>query len=398
MGEAETYRSVSLFRSIGSKGTPTSGLLTSEQLISRILDPADTFSTYLKEINIEDWTAEQDGDEVLCKILNRLEGLESLGWNSTSPIPKNVLSLVHSRFSNARLYVSNTSRGLATEGSYDMSMDLDLLASPQLYSLEYTVLCQSPTTNISEFPVITQILLQSSKLRVLRLACVSDSRFQFEDYQSKYATFGTDGTGPFNLSLKAGDKFPPLDQLAFISPTDVSSTDDFSPHLYCLSRDHCLFMKDSIDLSKLRTLDLGRNSSHVFFAELAGCVPNLKSLSFSILNPSISHQSPGYIQSVTTEFLEPLSDLQELHIHNQSMQYYPKLWPIIQRHASTLQKLSMDVPEIQIDDKPKVPTSSGFQFPDVLSGWRRIGKPDVQQPSEEEIIYDHSIQVGTNSH
>ncbi|KAH6710810.1 hypothetical protein BKA61DRAFT_578638 [Leptodontidium sp. MPI-SDFR-AT-0119] len=277
-----------------------------------------------------------------------------------------------------------------------MSMDLDLLASPQLYSLECTVLCQSSPANLSEFPVLTQILLQSSKLRVLRLACVSDSRFQFKDYQSKYATFGTDGSGPLNLFLKAGDKFPPLEQLAFISPTHISPTDDFSPQLYRLSRDHCLVMKESMDLSKLRTLDLGRTSSHVFFAELAGYVPNLKSLSFTIPNPSVSHQSTGYIQSVTAEFLEPLSNLQELYIHNQSMQDYPKLWPIIRRHASTLQKLSMDVPETQIDDTPEVPLSSGFQFPGVLSSWRRTAKPDGRQTSEEGTIYDHSVQLNTS--
>ena len=290
----------------------------------------------------------------------------------------------------------NTSRGRETNGLYDMSMDLALLTSPRLYSLKYTVLCPvrlfSPLgAERSEFPVITRILQRSKNLRVLRLGAVEDSRFKFGDYQEKYARFGADGSGALNLCLRRGDVFPPLEELTFSSPRNDS------PALYSLTPNHCFAMERSMDLTALKVLDLGRTASHIFFANLNGCVPNLKSLSFTMLNPYQHHQSPVYVESVTADFLGSLSGLEELHINNDSMEHYPKLWPIVKRHASTLQKLSMDEPDDQTEDGVEVPTpSSGFKLPGLPSSWKRKDEVVKEKTPQDEIIHDHNVQVSTN--
>ena len=58
-----------------SESTSAAGA-TTEQLIGRILDPRDTFSRQIKELVINGWTLKQ-GEDILCKILDSLEGLES---------------------------------------------------------------------------------------------------------------------------------------------------------------------------------------------------------------------------------------------------------------------------------------------------------------------------------
>jgi len=76
MDESEIYRSISLFSHGDTSASTTVPKATSQQLIDRILDPTDSISTHIKEISIGDWT-QQDGDHVLCKVLERLDHLES---------------------------------------------------------------------------------------------------------------------------------------------------------------------------------------------------------------------------------------------------------------------------------------------------------------------------------
>ncbi|KAL2069156.1 hypothetical protein VTL71DRAFT_15494 [Oculimacula yallundae] len=263
--EAQDDQSIWLF----SSKEPSSAGPDSKQIIAQILDPDDNFSSNVRHLTIVDWKSKEVGEEVLCNILENPKDLESF------------------RFPEARLYVSNTSKGLATEGLYDMSMDIDLLSSPQLSSLKLGVLCQNPApattfataTGISEFPILTRILLRGKKLRILRIACLADARFQLSDYQKQYARYGMASSGPFNLSLRRGDRLPALEELTFLPDSN-----EFSRLVYELSRDHSLALKASLDLTKLKILNLGRSTAHVIFAEITGCVPNLKSLRFSIPN------------------------------------------------------------------------------------------------------------------
>jgi len=283
-------------------------------------------------------------------------------------------------------------------GLFDMSMDVDLLASPQLYSLEYTVLCESPATNRSEFPVLTRILLLSKNFRILRLGCSSDSRYKVQDYQHLYTGFRTDGVGSLNMCLKSGDKFPSLEKLVFMPPGNR-----YWNQVYHLTRDHCIALNECIDWTKMKVVDLGQTASHIFFAELAGHIPNLKFLDFTILNFNVWHQNPSYVQSMTVESMESLANLEEFHMSNQSMQYFPRFWPIIQRHAATLRRLSMDVPE---DQSGMVPvgelshTSARSPFAGLGKSLRGLVKhpmnADAEQSHEQEI-YDHSIRVRTES-
>lgn len=104
------------------------------------------------------------------------------------------------------------------------------------------------------------------------------------------------------------------------------------------------------------------------------------------------------MESVTADFLGCLSGLEELHINNDSMEHYPKLWPIIKRHASTLQKLSMDEPDDQTEDEvDEVPTlTSGFKLPGLSTSWKRKDEAEKEKTPQDEIIYDHNVQVRTN--
>ncbi|CZS89578.1 hypothetical protein WAI453_002739 [Rhynchosporium graminicola] len=152
-------RSISTFTSEESSLIGT----TSQKLIDRILDAEDSLSTHVNDLTIKDWKPEKDGTDVLCKILNNLKDRESFRRLELDIlIAKDVLDLFHSRFSEARLLSQTLPEAWrATKIPYDMSMDIALLISPQLYSLEYGVLYKSPRARISEFPVSIQVILQA---------------------------------------------------------------------------------------------------------------------------------------------------------------------------------------------------------------------------------------------
>lgn len=264
-------------------------------------------------------------------------------WNSTSHIPKEVLRLFHSRFPEARLCVSNLTRGSVKGTPSDKSMDVELLSSPQLYSLEYTVLCDNPTTRLSEFPVLRKVLLPNKNLRILRLGCSSNHRIPSRDYQDQ-SQFNQ---GPFNLDLRPGDSFAELNELEFISKPNV-----YGYQLYDLSHEHCKAWKECAALSKLQKLNLGQLPSQVFFAAVPGSVPLLNSLTFTIQSLFVSRWEPENLETVTAQFLDSILGLEVLRINNESKKFYPKVWLSIQNHGKSLKELTMDVSEYQNKEVP----------------------------------------------
>lgn len=214
-------------------------------------------------------------------------------------------------------------------------MDLDILTSPQLYSLEYTFFKEENYPSRSELPIMARIMPKSKRLRILRFVCEPDTRFHFEDYYGFYERFGCDGLGFKNLPFSAftlDDQLEPLQELVFSSDPMRAET------FYDFTDSHCNAWRFCMDWSKLVTLDLGGQGPSPFFEIFRGHVPNLKSLSFTLRRGA--PQSIG-VDSVRIigDFLDSIKSLEELCVTNGSDGFFPILWSHVKNHGPTLRVL-----------------------------------------------------------
>lgn len=240
-------------------------------------------------------------------------------------IPKGLLALFHSKFPDAQLHVSNIRRG---QDSDNMVMDLDLLASPQLYSLTYVALMESNGSYRSELGVLSRIIERSKKLRILRLNCQVESRFLFDDYSEPYSQYSNDGAGRDCLDFhpSKSKSLPPLQELTFMRYGN-----------YAWTLDHCFNWKICMDWTQLTTLDLSDRTSQDFLQVFTGAIPNLKSLAFMLYVGVGSHCVENV--AVVRNFLDSIKGLEELKIHSVTEGLFPDLWKSVKKHAITIRSL-----------------------------------------------------------
>ncbi|RDL35315.1 uncharacterized protein BP5553_07246 [Venustampulla echinocandica] len=335
--ERVIYKSITLR---GPHPTNRSPWSRTKCLIDRIVDSDDVVSSYIYELEIDNWSGPyfpEFDEAVLEKILRSLKALHSFSWKTERFIPKSVKAIFHARFPSARLCYTNTSRGRDANAGreYNMVMDLEILTSPQLHSLSYTFLKEDSGSSRSELPIMARIMTASKNLRILRFVCEPDRRFHFEDYYGFYERFGSDGHGSKNLPFSAftlDDQLEPLEELAFSSdPLRAESFYDFSDS-------HCNAWRYCMDWSKLRTLDLGGQGPSPFFEIFRGYVPNLKSLSFTLTRGGLPNIGVENVR-IIGNFLDSINGLEQLCVTNATNGFFPILWSHVKRHGPTLRTL-----------------------------------------------------------
>lgn len=138
-------------------------------------------------------------------------------------------------------------------------MDLDLLLSPQLHTLEYTVSKEVREPWRDEMHILAQILQRNAKLKILRLNCENGD----------VPSFSALGQNPHGLTietsrssrvaslplLEKGDIY--IDRLPCILEELSFLRGSYSMNMYDLGNNHCLALKQCLDWSKLVKLDLG---------------------------------------------------------------------------------------------------------------------------------------------
>ena len=268
-------------------------------------------------------------------------------WESRPHIPTTVLSKIHSLFPTARIHVKNRDRARSPYGRYDrdMALDIDLLRSPQLHSLEIVVLQSGeynygPDRTISEFPILKQILLGSSNLRVLRLGCIQETRYDFAKFAQYYESFNTDGEGPLNLQLQNKDCLPTLVELGILKEAHRI----YEPG-YDLSKAHCIAWKRAMNWKALRRLDLGNARPGDFFMVFCGHIPQLKSLKFRLSCGKDSNEDPAPLLRATIRFLDSVMGLEELEVADWTRSFFPSLLSSIAKHGHSLTCLEVNASE-----------------------------------------------------
>ncbi len=191
-------------------------------------------------------------------------------WNATTWIPENVISRLESSWPDAKLFVTNNRRHKAA--ARDKNMDVRLLSSPLLYSLDYEVYYRQQLGEVmffSEFTKLKGIVLGSPHLRILYLKTRPEPsmRWGYDLGEVPTVRWDCDEPRPLNLNLQPSDLMPPLHELM---------VSNHPP--YFLTREHCRVWSHCMDWSQLRSLDLSKRCPHNFLEQLCGRVTNLKSL------------------------------------------------------------------------------------------------------------------------
>ncbi|KAH6671468.1 hypothetical protein B0J14DRAFT_640420 [Halenospora varia] len=196
------------------------------RLIQRFLDPSDSLSSYVRDLIIDEWPGDEDGDEsdefnllVLERVIKMRAsfGVSAVlilrftyRWNSSKAIPSNIPAIIHSRYPSTLLYLSTNKRS-------SHRIDLNFLRSTPLYSLDYTIL--TTYNRSSESSILTQVLRNSANIRFLRLDIQNKGSYNPQDHKYFYTSHGLniDASGPIQLRIGEGDTLPPLEGLGILS-------------------------------------------------------------------------------------------------------------------------------------------------------------------------------------
>jgi len=208
--------------------------------------------------------------------------------------------------------------------------DIDLLSSPQLYSLKYLALTEGYPFKTSELQFLKLILTQAKNLRILHLDVGGDIAYSFSPVQEILRKRGIDcsGKGPMNLGFQEGDTISSLQELSILSL------------IYDLSASHCSAWKQCMDWTCITTLNLGDRCPASFFTILRDSLPNLLSLRFMFALGENEQQQCNNVSQVG-DFLDSVQGLNELHIHNDGGPVFEQLWPYLRRHLPTIRILDI---------------------------------------------------------
>lgn len=211
-------------------------------------------------------------------------------------------------------------------------LDIPLLSSPQLAVLRITVLskeCGGTPLTYSEFKPVSDILVNSKKLKVLSLRQARGQGSYLEEGEY-YGTLQLVIPGPSMLTRFMGQtetKLPYLEEL------------HLHYLLYYLGRDHCAHLGNCLTWSSLRRLHLGRGAPKHLLSALCGKVPNLKAISFGFYPDPLGDwkcDDPVLL----TSFFSSIERLEEISVRNYETSQFPTIWPsILEKHGPSLRKL-----------------------------------------------------------
>jgi hypothetical protein len=249
-----------------------------------------------------------------------------------------VLSKFHARFPDALLEVTNRDRAY----NY-MHLDLDLLRSPQLHSLDLLVLQTVLSNNgddrqISEYPVLKQILQRSSNLRILKLGHLRREGYEIGTlYQKWHSEHKTEGDGELNLPFQNKDKFPTLTELSIIKGEYFNVDRN-----YDMNMAHCIAWKKAMNWKALTKLDLGNVRPFDFFKVFRGYIPQLTALRFRLSRGQAGADDAAPLLLVTNRFIDSIKALKELIIEDWTKSFFADLCPSIRSHQKSLRSLEVN--------------------------------------------------------
>ena len=178
----------------------------------------------------------------------------------------------------------------------------------------------------SMFTELKDILIRAPSLKEL------DVKFEINRISSGGAT---GSPHVLNLPLEPGDKIPPLQSLSFSGPEET----------YEFDIEHCKLLRQCMDWSQLRRLDLGLNCPQHLFAEVGCQLSGLRSLTMGIRtggrlyrNWKVGPLTCDSLDQAAT-FIEAVPGLHELNLTDLNASVRT-IAPAILRSQNSLRKFS----------------------------------------------------------
>lgn len=216
-------------------------------------------------------------------------------WDLNMDIPRPILSILEQQWSDVKLSVTNHDR---------LETKLPLLATPLLRSLRFNATPGPSGTydkldGYSKMPELREIMLNAPNLRKLDIT--------FAPY---WMNRNVADPNILQLPLKSTDRLPSLHELIFSGPPDT----------YEWNSQHCTLLRQCMDCSQLRLLDLGLSCPGPLFEEIGGSLPNLRLLTIGIRTGearlTIWRQDPPSCRTLgpTIRFINIVRGLHQLDI------------------------------------------------------------------------------------
>jgi hypothetical protein len=221
-------------------------------------------------------------------------------------MPPSVLDKIRKTWPDLDLFVRVLRRWNATKSVY-RQMDEKLLSSSLLSSLTYNVIYQGYQADRSaslEWEKLTRAVCVGGCLRVLQIQIQVGGEKPESDSQ---------------LALPRNFHLPALEEFTLYGAYDRIWTDE-----------HCQMLDNSVDMSRLHTLNFADGMPTSFFKTFTGRLPGLKTLRLEITrNVNVE---------VTANFIKSIEGLELLDIDGPASMI-DVLWPAIVQHRTTLKRL-----------------------------------------------------------
>ncbi|KAH7397158.1 hypothetical protein BKA66DRAFT_546225 [Pyrenochaeta sp. MPI-SDFR-AT-0127] len=323
-------------------------------------DTDSLVAKHVRELTIKEGLPADD----LKLIFNQISQhgtLRKLNWETSAHMPKEVLEKIQLVWPDLELSVRVLNRQNASTVPH-RQMDINLLASPLLVKLVYTIYNQGYSAeqpSRSEWPKLTQALVSGGSVKYLHIECQTDGNAYIgmkilDDREP--LTFA-------RLDITPETRLPQLLELK------LNIQRYWGQSNYLWDAEHCSLLRNAMDWSLLRKLDFGTDNPTGFFSAFTGWMPNLKALRFGVTEG---------LMGPAQNFIHSLESLESLDIARAQISINT-LWPAIMRHKDTLKELILR------------PATSDYCYPQYID--IRILKTVTKDfPSLERLGWDAPVQ------
>ncbi|KAG4439921.1 hypothetical protein IFR05_004596 [Cadophora sp. M221] len=336
-------------------GWPTAWL-PYKLLLERLSDPRNPLGSLVRELTVVNWPGPESRDFGVSELEGMIRNLKKLAvfrWECLKPIPSPVVSGFHTLFPSALLSIRTRQRGNAAPWGYywNTAVDLDLRRSLQPDCLDFVAIqngsdiplgaSPDPSKEITEFPVLKNILQRSPNVRILELGCIAGGNYMIGNIVQKVESYKSDDSHPFYTQPRSQESFPTLKEVVSLT----QNRNIYHPPGFQLSKPQCIAWKTSMNWKALVELDLWNSRPNNFFVIFRGYIPQLKILKFRLSLGPGSVEGPAPLLHATTRFLDSIEGLEELAISDWTRTLFPGLCESIARHGHSLRSLDVNPTE-----------------------------------------------------
>ncbi|KAH8593338.1 hypothetical protein B0O99DRAFT_220399 [Bisporella sp. PMI_857] len=285
-------------------------------------DASNTFYSYTRRFNALNAPA-------LEQILGNLKNLKSFSWHANWNIPESVIAKLEERWPDVHLYVTNNRR---CDMASEKSIDIRLLSSPLLHSLDYSVFFHwTGHAFVSDFFTLRNIISRSSRLRHLRLGI--------------YTTPTPAGTENRQFSILPTEALPitqPLPNLKSLKLSENPFRNVVHQYSIRLEIMTSVLLHSCSNFSNKIDLELHGLSPRFTIANLQILSPNLSKLDFPLKTSTDygqNHLANGSGNPLLArEAISSIPALDEIALSNYDRNF-DVLWPTIAAHRGSLRLL-----------------------------------------------------------